>query len=121
MKAPIPFLLLTVYACSSGNGMMNMSSYSDVTLGATSEQLISSYGKPNHIKNLPDGTVEYEYVERIKVGERNLEERRYIIVLKDGQVVSKRMKQGSPPPFIFDSYQMQTTQNGPAAESPKDK
>ncbi len=70
------------------------------------------YDVDNHIwfQEQPDGTVEYEYIERIKEGARTLQERHYIITMKDGKVVSKRVKQNLPAPYLFDSYEMQTTQ-----------
>jgi peroxiredoxin len=41
-----------------------------------------------------------------------LQERHYVIIIKDGVVVSKRVEQSSPQPTQFDSYDMQTTRNG---------
>ena len=61
------------------------------------------------------GAGEYEYIGRMKAGDRTLEEKHYFLLIKDGKVVSKRVEQYSPPPYIFDSYEMQTTQS--SAES----
>ena len=90
---------------------MTMNSFHDIPLGASSSEVIASAGEPYKIHKKKDGTVEYEYIERIKAGGRDLEERRYIIVLKDGKVVSKHVKESSPSPYLFDSYEMQTTQS----------
>lgn len=90
--------------------MMTMNSFSDIPIGSSSADVVIHYGQPSHIHKKGDGCVEYEYVERIKAGGRNIEERRYILVIKDGKVVSKEIKQSSPPPYTFDSYEMQTTQ-----------
>ena len=68
-------------------------------------------GEPRTTKQLSDGSVEYTYVERIKIGSRDAEIRRYRLVLKDGKVVSKHVEQSSAPAYTFDSYEMQTTQN----------
>lgn len=91
---------------------MTMNSFYDIPVGASKEEVLAAAGKPFAIRNLEDGSVEYEYIERFKAGGRNINERHYIIVMKDGKVVSKRVKQDSPPPYTFDSYEMQTTQNG---------
>jgi len=91
---------------------MTMNGFNDICLGTTAPQVIAAIGEPYSIICKEDGTVEYEYIERIKVGYRDLEERRYIIVLRDGIVVYKKVKQSSPLPYGFDSYDMQTTQNG---------
>jgi outer membrane protein assembly factor BamE (lipoprotein component of BamABCDE complex) len=106
-------LLLLLAGCASGGHMMTMNTYHDVSIGSTQEEVIATMGKPISTKTLPDGSIQYEYVERIKVGGRNLEERRYHIILKDGKVVSKEMKYGEPPAYKFDSYEMQTTQADP--------
>lgn len=103
--------LLLLAACASGGKALTMNSFYEVPIGATQPEVIATVGEPYSIQRKADGTVELEYIERIKEGARNLEERRYIITLKDGKVISKKVKQGSPPPYLFDSYQMQTTQS----------
>ena len=105
------FLLLLLTACSSGGALMTMNNFQEIPLGATQSEVIACAGEPYSICQKADGTVEYEYIERIKIGYRDAEERRYIIVMKDGVVVYKKVKQSSPLPYGFDSYEMQTTQN----------
>ena len=90
---------------------MTMNAFYDIPLGASESELVASAGKPYSIHKKEDGVVEYEYIERVKAGARDLEERRYVLVLKDGKVVSKYVKGSTPPPYFFDSYEMQTTQN----------
>ena len=97
-----------------------MQAFYDIPVGATPADIVKTVGEPYSVHKQPDGTVEYEYIERIKVGYRDLQERRYYIILKDGAVVSKRVEQSSPLPYGFDSYDMQTTQNGNAA-NPQEK
>lgn len=87
-----------------------MNSFYDVPIGASQPEVISMLGEPYSVQNRPDGTTEYEYIVRIKEGDRDLEKRHYLIVMKDGKVVSKKVKQGTAQPYLFDSYQMQTTQ-----------
>ena len=108
-------VLLCVAACASGGAIMTMNAFYDIPLGATESEVLASAGKPYSISKNEDGCVEYEYIERVKAGARDLEERRYVLVLKDGKVVSKHVKGSTPSPFLFDSYEMQTTQNTPAA------
>lgn len=88
---------------------MTMEEYQEIGVGASEASIKEKMGPPTMIHKKSDGTLEYEYVERIKVGERDLEERHYFFVIKDGQVISKRVKQMSPPAYDFDSYEMQTT------------
>jgi hypothetical protein len=92
---------------------MTMGDFHEIPIGASEQEVIASVGKPYAIRQKKDGSVEYEYIERIKIGYRDAEERHYLIIMKDGVVVSKTIKQSSPTPYGFDSYDMQTTQNGP--------
>lgn len=108
-KRWIPLLLFA--ACASGGHIATMDSFHGIPIGATQQEVVACIGKPYSVNRNCDGTVEYEYIERMKIGARDAQERRYIIVMKDGVVVSKRVKQSSPLPYGFDSYEMQTTQN----------
>ena len=117
MKPSIALLLVIAAGCASGGGSLSMNSFYDVPIGATQPEVISSLGEPYSVKNQPDGTTEYEYIERIKEGDRDLQERRFLIVMKDGKVVSKKVKQGTSQPYLFDSYQMQTTQAEEASKN----
>lgn len=105
----IPLFLLS--ACALGGKPITMDAFYEIDLCTTTPQVIAALGKPYAVHEMADGFVEYEYIERIKIGGRDAEERRYFILLKDGIVVSKRVKQSSPLPYGFDSYDMQTTQN----------
>ena len=98
-------------ACSSGGSMTTINSFYEIPIGSTSNEVVESIGKPYAIHRHEDGTVEYEYIERIKAGGRNLEERHYFLLIKDGKVASKRVDQSSPSPYVFDSYEMHTTQS----------
>lgn len=88
-----------------------MEAFYEIDLAATTPQVIEALGQPYAVHKKGDGAVEYEYVERVKIGARYAEERHYFILIKDGVVISKRVKQSSPLPYGFDSYEMQTTQN----------
>ena len=105
-------LLILMTACGIGGSAVTMNSFYEIELSTTKSQVIAALGEPYAIRELKDGTVEYEYIERVKIGARDAEERHYFILLKDGVVISKRVKQSSPLPYGFDSYEMQTTQHG---------
>jgi len=96
---------------------MTMNSFNDISIGATEEEVIACNGQPFETKTKCDGTVKYVYIERLKAGGRDLEERKYILTLKEGKVVSKKIKYSSPAPYLFDSYEMQTTQTNHAPPS----
>lgn len=90
---------------------MTIQSFYDIPVGASQDEVLSLAGKPYLEHRKGDGSVEYEYIERFKASGRDINERHYYILIKDGKVVSKRVIQSSPPPYTFDSYEMQTTQN----------
>jgi hypothetical protein len=105
------FLLLLFSACSYGSKPVTMDAFYSVDSASTEKQVVQTLGEPHQVTKLSDGSLQYEYYERIRIGNRTAETRRYVFVLKDGIVVSKHVDQASPPPYWFDSYQMQTTQN----------
>lgn len=110
MRKQIVFLgLLFLASCASGGHVTTMNSFQEVPLGASSTELVETLGEPAEIVRKKDGSLHYEYIERIKTGGRNSEQRRYIFVVKEGKVVSKEVKQSSPASYGFDSYEMQTT------------
>ena len=111
MKQWIIATLLTLTACASGSKVLTMDSYYDIPIGATQEEVVAKAGDPWKITHKEDGTEEYLYVERMSAGARLLQERRYIITIKNGTVVSKHVEQSSPSPTSTDSYDMQTTRN----------
>lgn len=102
--------LLVLASCSAGGRAVTMDAFYEIDLCTTRPQVVECLGKPYAIHHKGDGCVEYEYIERIKIGGRDAEERRYYILIRDGVVISKRVKQSSPLPYGFDSYEMQTTQ-----------
>lgn len=113
-------LALVLASCSMGGQMVTWDSFADVPIGASSNEVVEAVGKPYATHKKDDGSVEYEYIERFKVGYRNMQTRRYYILMKDGKVVSKRYEMNSPLPYYlesFDSYDMQTTHN---EESPSE-
>lgn len=107
------FLSIGVFlgACASGGSVTTLDTFYDVPVGATEEEVLTQLGKPIATYRCEDGVIEYEYVERIKAGSRNLTERKYYLLIKNGKVVSKGLKRTSPPAYRYNSYEMQTTQN----------
>ena len=105
------YLLLVLFSsCAIGGPMVTIDSFYEIDLCTKTTQVVAHLGKPYAIHHLDDGCVEYEYIERIKIGARDAEERHYFIMMKDGEVISKRVEASIPLPYTFDSYEMQTTQ-----------
>ncbi len=108
MKRLLPLFFLA--SCAMGSRVVTMDAFHGIDLSTPTPQVVATLGQPYAIYHKGDGTIEYEYIERIKIGGRDAEERRYYILMRDGVVISKRVKQSSPLPYGFDSYEMQTTQ-----------
>ncbi len=98
-----------IWCMSCGHRVMTMQEFYDVPNQTSSKELKNLMGSPYEVRKKEDGTQEYEYIERIKVGSRTLEERRYIFILKNDRVVSRKVIQDGPTPFETNSYKLQTS------------
>ncbi|HSX37777.1 MAG TPA: hypothetical protein VLE95_02990 [Chlamydiales bacterium] len=110
--------IVMLSACTSGSAIMTHQVFFDIPIGSSKNEVTTSVGEPYAIHKKEDGSLEYEYIERFKVGGRETEERHYFLLIKDGKVASKRVEQFSPPPYIWDSYEMQTTQEAHSSDNP---
>ena len=92
--------------------MVSMDRYQDVSLGFTTNDLEERFGKPYATHNKSNGSVEYEYIERITTADRVLFFRHYFFVIQDGKVVSKRMVSDKEVPLDDrNSFDLQTSKN----------
>lgn len=98
--------------CASGHTVMTMNSFHEIPIGSSSTQLVQQAGEPYAIHKKEDGSIEYEYIERIRISAIEWEVRHYFLMVKDGKVVAKRVEGISTPPTFYDSYDMQSTQSG---------
>jgi hypothetical protein len=94
------FILPLIFLCScSHSHMMTYDTYDHVQVGSSVESLMEKAGKPyaTHLKK--DGTVEYEYIERINQGNSRIAENHYFITVQEGMVVGKYVTRERPPPY----------------------
>lgn len=73
--------------------------YANIEMGMSTADIERMYGKPYAISSQGDGSETYEYIERIRSGERVLELRSYYIVVVDGKVVGKYLKVSTTPGY----------------------
>lgn len=95
--------LLILSACASG-ALMTRNDFDNVELGTPIKQVVNQYGDPIVIRKQQDGTTIYRYIERYPIGDEIVEENKYDLVVKEGQVVSKRYNYELPPAYdeIYD-------------------
>lgn len=95
---------LALLAGCGDSRVMTRDNYYTVTVGTSTQDIINKYGEPNSIRNKKDGTQEYVYIEKIGTGTEVVEQNNYILVVKNGQVVSKRHNRELPPAYdeIYD-------------------
>lgn len=113
MKKIIILLSLSIllFSCASGGKVMTADSFSEVSIGMTADDLQKKFGKPYSIKDLGEGEIEYTYIEKIHMGSRVLQERHYLIILKNGRVTATKTRDYSRPAYQRNSYEMQTSLN----------
>ena len=83
---------------------MTRSGFREIELGTSVEEVVKNYGEPYYIRSNRDGSKEYHYIERIPFGEQVVEDNNYVLVIKNGKVISKRYNQERPPAYdeIYD-------------------
>ena len=100
-KMMMALVLLT--ACASGH-VMTRQDFNAIELGTPVTEVTKKYGEPLKITRQKDGSEVYEYVERLPIGTQTVEENNYKLVIKNGEVASKRVNQQLPPAYdeIYD-------------------
>lgn len=99
----ISILLLSV-SCFAKSAIMTRGNFENIREGEPISEVKKTVGEPYSVRKLDDGSEEYQYIERIDLGTETVEENRYYLIIKNGQVVSKRFNQQTPPPYdeIYD-------------------
>jgi len=103
--------LLSLWGCASGGKVMTAQTFSDVSVGMTDKEVKDKFGRPFAVKHLENGEVEYRYIEKVHYGPRVIEERHYLIILKNGKVISTKAEDFTRPIYERNSYEMQTSYN----------
>lgn len=91
--------LCCLCGCFSRSAVMTHESFDDIQIGATYASVMECAGKPYATHCRKDGTKEYEYIERIKIGQQLVAENHYFIIVLDDQVVGKRFSETKPSIF----------------------
>jgi hypothetical protein len=97
-------IVLLAVSVVFGSPVMTRPGFYAIEIGTPVDAVIRAHGEPYSIKTNQNGSKDYLYIERIPAGEETVEENRYILVIKNGQVISKRYNQELPPAYdeIYD-------------------
>jgi hypothetical protein len=102
MKQKIIFCLsclILFSGCFCRTTMMTRESFDQIHLGTPVRDVQCIAGMPYQINCLGGGKEEFEYIERIELGNSIVVENRYFLIIMEGQVVAKRFCQERPPAF----------------------
>ena len=104
-------LFTLVASCSSGHDIMTMDSFYEVPTGTKKAALIKEMGKPYAIHQKGPNEEEYEYIEKVTMGQRVVSERHYYFLIRNGVVVSKRMEEQEPLMLDRNAIDIQSSMN----------
>ncbi|MFS8564458.1 MAG: hypothetical protein LVR00_09240 [Rhabdochlamydiaceae bacterium] len=100
MKVTVSILsLLLLCGCFTRSQVISRGSFDDVQMGSPIADFEKQVGSPYRIQKRSDGSLSYEYIERIFMGEEVIEENHYYLLVKNGRIVAKRMNQEIPPAY----------------------
>jgi hypothetical protein len=113
MKKYLFLCLFFCAACASGQKIITTETFSDVEMGLSEKELKTQLGTPDTIRKYSGGVQEYEYIERIIASDRNIQNKHYFFIIKDGVVISKRMVEDEAfrPVLERNAYDLQTSFN----------
>jgi hypothetical protein len=97
LKFCIALILMT--GCFSRSTYLTRETYDNIQISTPMASLEDQVGKPYAIHKKCDGTQEYEYIERIDMGNHLVVENHYFIIVQNGQVVGKYMTQEKAPAY----------------------
>ena len=93
----LSFLFLC--GCFTRSQVISRGSFDEIQVGSPVADLEKTAGSPYRIRKLPNGSLDYEYIEKIFMGEEIVEENHYFVRVKNGRVIAKRMNQEIPPAY----------------------
>ena len=87
-------VMLLALVCSSccTTGTMNFCRFDGISIGDEICEIERCYGPPFCVHEYEDGTMEYVYIERTKLGPEYGEQTNYYITVEDGKVTDKCME-----------------------------
>lgn len=78
---------------------MSREIYDDITIGTSMQEVTQKAGEPYSARSLGNDKDEYQYIERVSIGNEMFYVNHYYFEVTDGIVVGKRLKQETRPGF----------------------
>jgi hypothetical protein len=94
----VVFLCL-LSSCFSRTSMMTRETFDDIAIGTFINEVEEKVGSPYDVHSIEGGKEEYEYIERIDMGNQLISENHYFLIVLNGQVIGKRMSTEKPPNY----------------------
>ncbi len=96
---------LCLCGCFTRSQVISRGSFDDIRVGTPLADYEQKIGKPYKVRRLPNGSLDYEYIEKIFMGEEIIEENHYYLRVRNGLVIAKRMNQELPTAYdqIYDA------------------
>lgn len=91
--------LLVLAGCAINSVAVTKESYEEVQVGDSLDKLKKDLGRPFDVVNKGGQIQEYEYIERVNMGQQMLYENHYFFVVSDGVIIEKRVYQEKPPAY----------------------
>src|SRR5574338_969773 len=95
------FLFSLILVACTASKYMTFDDYHNVTIGQNISDIQVQMGRPYEVKELAPGKQEYVYIERIPLGDTREMFRKYILVVEEGKVINKQLKEETSSPFQF--------------------
>jgi hypothetical protein len=91
--------LLVLAACFSRSAMMTGENFDSIQTGTSIATVESQVGKPYRIHSKGGGREEYEYIERIDMGQCLVSENHYFLIVVNGSVTGKYITREKSPSY----------------------
>lgn len=95
------FCLLLLSACFSRSAAMTSDNFDNIQIGTSISAVQAQVGKPYKIHSKPGNKQEFEYIERIDMGQCIVSENHYYLIVVNGEVVGKYIKREKAPSYYL--------------------
>ncbi len=93
------FALMFLAACFSRSSAMTGDNFDNIQIGTPIATVENQVGKPYKIHSKGGNKEEYEYIERIDMGQCLVSENHYFLIVVNGQVIGKYITREKSPPY----------------------